>query len=75
MNYTAADKDDQGNPTPRGEVCYKGYNCFKGYFRNPEATAETIDSEGWVHTGDVAMVLPHGCIRIIDRKKNIFKLS
>lgn len=38
MNYFSTDKDENGNPTPRGEVCYKGYNCFNGYFLNPEAT-------------------------------------
>ena len=60
---------------PRGEVCYKGYNNFKGYFRNPEQTRETIDAEGWVHTGDIGMFLPKGALKIIDRKKNIFKLA
>ena len=60
---------------PRGEVCYKGYNNFKGYFRNPEQTRETIDAEGWVHTGDIGMFLPNGALKIIDRKKNIFKLA
>jgi long-chain acyl-CoA synthetase len=75
MGYTAKDTDEQGNPMPRGEICYKGWNCFKGYFRNPEATAEAIDAAGWVHTGDVGTILPHGAIKIIDRKKNIFKLS
>lgn len=75
MGYTAKDTDEQGNPMPRGEICYKGWNCFKGYFRNPAATAEAIDSQGWVHTGDVGTILPHGGVKIIDRKKNIFKLS
>ena len=36
MNYTSDDKDEHGNPMPRGEVCYKGYNCFKGYYKQPE---------------------------------------
>ena len=75
MHYTTEDKDDHGVPTPRGEVCYKGYSCFKGYYRQPELTKDTIDAQGWVHTGDIGTFLPNGCLRIIDRKKNIFKLS
>ena len=75
MGYTSLDKDHQGNPHPRGEICYKGPNNFIGYYNNPSATKETIDAEGWVHTGDIATILPTGTIKIIDRKKNIFKLS
>jgi long-chain acyl-CoA synthetase len=36
MNYTSEDKDENGQPLPRGEVCYRGNNVFKGYFRAPE---------------------------------------
>lgn len=75
MNYTSEDRDHQGRPAPRGEVCYRGYNCFKGYYRQPEVTQSTIDSEGWVHTGDIGQFTQTGCLKIIDRKKNIFKLS
>ena len=75
MKYTSEDKDEHGNPMPRGEICYKGYNCFKGYFHNKKQTVEAIDEDGWVHTGDVGSILPNGCIKIIDRKKNLFKLS
>lgn len=75
MNYTTDDKDENGNPMPRGEVCYRGYCCFKGYYKQPDLTKEAIDSNGWVHTGDVGTFTANGCLKIIDRKKNIFKLS
>lgn len=75
MNYTSKDTDSNGQPMPRGEIVYKGANCFKGYFRDPVNTKETIDEQGFVHTGDIGTFLSNGCLKIIDRKKNIFKLS
>jgi long-chain acyl-CoA synthetase len=68
MNYLHTD-----NP-PRGEICMYGSSITPGYFRNPEKTQETVD-KGWLFSGDVAEVLEDGAIRIIDRAKNIFKLS
>jgi len=59
----------------QGEVCVKGTNVFQGYYKEDEKTSETIDSDGWHHTGDVGMWLPNGTLKIIDRKKHIFKLS
>ncbi|KAK7794083.1 hypothetical protein R5R35_010290 [Gryllus longicercus] len=59
----------------QGEVCVKGTNVFQGYYKADDKTKETIDSDGWHHTGDVGMWLPNGTLKIIDRKKHIFKLS
>lgn len=53
-----------------GEILIKSPGIFKGYFKNPEATAETLDSDGWMHTGDVAEWVDD-YLRIIDRKKDI----
>ncbi|KAM8878967.1 long-chain-fatty-acid--CoA ligase 1a isoform 2-T3 [Spinachia spinachia] len=67
MNYLAANGE--------GEVCVKGPNVFQGYLKDPEKTAEAIDKDGWLHTGDIGKWLPSGTLRLIDRKKHIFKLA
>uniref|UniRef100_A0AAQ5Z2A5 Arachidonate--CoA ligase n=1 Tax=Amphiprion ocellaris TaxID=80972 RepID=A0AAQ5Z2A5_AMPOC len=67
MNYLAVNGE--------GEVCVKGTNVFQGYLKDPEKTAETIDADGWVHTGDIGKWLPNGTLKIVDRKKHIFKLA
>ena len=48
---------------------------FTGYFSRPDKTAEALDAQGYMHTGDVGEIYPNGTIRILDRSKNIFKLS
>lgn len=60
---------------PRGEICVRGPNCFTGYFKDEKNTGETLDSEGWVHSGDIGEWDARGRLRVIDRKKNMFKLS
>ncbi|XP_010896712.2 long-chain-fatty-acid--CoA ligase 1 [Esox lucius] len=67
MKYLAANGE--------GEVCVKGANVFLGYLNDPERTKETIDADGWVHTGDIGKWLPNGTLKIVDRKKHIFKLA
>ncbi|TWR94316.1 long-chain-fatty-acid--CoA ligase FadD2 [Pseudomonas saxonica] len=59
----------------RGELCIKGPQVMKGYWQNPEATAEVLDSEGWFKTGDIAVIDPDGFVRIVDRKKDLIIVS
>ena len=53
----------------------RGPGLFKGYYRREELTNEAYTEDGWLKTGDIGQVLPTGGLKIIDRKKNIFKLS
>ena len=70
--------DEAGLPLPfgePGELCVKGPQVMKGYWRRPEATAEAFDAEGWLRTGDIAVIEPDGYLRIVDRKKDMILVS
>ena len=66
--------DTDGNVVGRGEIgelCTRGYSVMLGYWNNPQATRESIDSEGWMHTGDLAQMDEQGYVRIVGRNKDM----
>ncbi|MDZ5601961.1 long-chain-fatty-acid--CoA ligase FadD2 [Pseudomonas sp. RP23018S] len=70
--------DDDGHEQPLGspgELCIQGPQVMKGYWQQPQATADTLDAEGWLKTGDIAVIDPDGFTRIVDRKKDMIIVS
>ncbi|MGN2409116.1 long-chain-fatty-acid--CoA ligase FadD1 [Pseudomonas syringae] len=70
--------DDAGNELAfgeTGELCIKGPQVMKGYWQRQEATDEMIDADGWLKTGDIAIIQPDGYLRIVDRKKDMILIS
>ena len=55
----------------QGEICCRGYNVMKGYYKNPEATQKAIDKDGWLHSGDLAMKTKNGFYKITGRIKDM----
>ena len=65
---------ETGDEVPRGvqgEVCCRGYNVMKGYYKNPEATTKTIDENGWLHSGDLGVMDEDSCVTINGRLKDM----
>ena len=58
-----------------GELCIRGPQVMKGYWQRPEATEEVIDADGWLHTGDIAIMTEDGFFKIVDRKKDMIIVS
>ena len=77
MNYTNKDiKKDTNEPAPRGEIWVRGGGIIPGYYKNDAKNMETFTQDGWLKSGDIGMIDPsQKQLVIIDRKKNIFKLS
>jgi long-chain acyl-CoA synthetase len=66
--------DDDGNPVPTGsvgEICFRGPNLIRGYWNKPEATAEVIDADGWLRSGDLGRLDEEGFIYVEDRAKDM----
>lgn len=70
MDYLTSDQ-----PCPRGEIWIRGPAVFEGYHQNAEKTEESMTLDRWFKTGDIGTWLSNGNLKIIDRKKNIFKLA
>jgi long-chain acyl-CoA synthetase len=58
-----------------GEICVRGPQVMQGYWQRPDETAKVMDAEGWLRTGDIALVTPEGYLRIVDRKKDMIVVS
>lgn len=58
-----------------GELCFHGPLVMKGYISNPKETANTIDSAGWLHTGDIGYYDEQHCVYIVDRLKELIKVK
>lgn len=71
-------RGDDGQFLPQGEIgelCIRGPQVMKGYWQRPEATDEVLDAEGWLHTGDIALMTQEGYFKIVDRKKDMILVS
>jgi long-chain acyl-CoA synthetase len=77
LEYFVTHKDEEGRPAPRGEILYRGAIPFPGYYKDEVQTAKAIDKDGWLHSGDIGMLLPGraNAMKVIDRRGNFMKLN
>lgn len=76
MDYFSTDKDESGKLCPRGEILVRGKTVFQDYYKQQAKYDESVDAEGWLHSGDIGKIIPGtNALQIIDRRKNMFKLS
>ena len=81
MNYMSNDRvhvlhsNEKLDCRGRGEIYLRGPNVFRGYFRRDDLTCKVLDDDGWLRTGDIGVFLLNGALKIVDRRKNIFKLQ
>ena len=62
-------------PGAMGELCTRGYGLMQGYYKKPEETSRAIDADGWLHTGDMAIIREDGMVRFLGRYKEILKVG
>lgn len=62
-------------PDTPGELCCRGYGVMQGYYKKPEETAQVLDGEGWLHSGDMVTMCPDGTIRFLGRYKDMLKVG
>ncbi|CAL9218547.1 unnamed protein product [Arabidopsis halleri] len=73
MKIVDPDTGDSLSRNQPGEICIRGHQIMKGYLNNPAATAETIDKDGWLHTGDIGLIDDDDELFIVDRLKELIK--
>jgi fatty-acyl-CoA synthase len=69
---------ETGTPLPPhtvGEIQYRGYSLFSGYYKEPELTAAAIDADGWFHSGDLGMIDENGQVKFVSRLKDMLKVG
>lgn len=71
VKITDPETGQDSPPNTVGEICCRGYNVMKGYYNNPEATAKTIDMDGWLHSGDLGVMDEEGYVTITGRLKDM----
>jgi fatty-acyl-CoA synthase len=75
IRVTDPDTDRDRPRGEPGEILVRGYMLMQGYYKKPEETARTIDSEGWLHTGDMGVLRPDGHLRFVGRYKDMLKIG